>query len=67
MSDQLFSPLMTGPNNSQLPPLKRGAKEEPASCARFQFRETANESKDCQMKRARSDHDASVSNEGRYP
>jgi hypothetical protein len=27
----------------------------------------ANESKDCQMKRARSDHDESASNEGRNP
>jgi hypothetical protein len=26
-----------------------------------------NESKDCQMKRARSDHDGSASNEGRDP
>jgi hypothetical protein len=31
------------------------------------FRKKLNESKDCQMKRARTDHDEGASNEGRNP
>jgi len=42
-------------------------EEDAASFVRFQFRETANESKDCQMRDAASGHNARASNEGRDP
>jgi hypothetical protein len=47
-----FSPDIIGPNNSQLSPLKRG------------LRGRRRKSKEHQMKRVKSDHDACASNEG---
>ncbi len=42
-------------------------EEDAVSFVRFRFRETASKSKDCQMQRAASDHNARASNEGRDP
>jgi hypothetical protein len=42
-------------------------EENAASFVRSQFRETASKSKDCQMRRAASDHNARASNEGCGP
>ena len=47
--------------------LSHEEEENAASFVRFQFHETANESKDCQMRRAASDHNAWASNGGHGP